>query len=52
MKTVKLYEKVGFVNCLVIMDMEFEKAKDKVGLLEVNTSYVRTWAELRDRFIS
>ena len=38
MKIVKLYARGGFVICLVIMVMELENVKDKVGLLEVNTT--------------
>ena len=36
MKTVKLYARGRFVTCLFFIDMEFEKVKDKVGMLEVN----------------
>ena len=38
MKIVKLYSRCGFVTRLVLMDMQFEKVKDKVGLLESNTT--------------
>ena len=42
---VKLYAGGGFVIRLIIMDMEFVKIEDKVGLVEVNTTaageYVR-----------
>ena len=38
MKTVKLYARSGFVTDLVLTDMEFEKVKEKVGPLEVNTT--------------
>ena len=38
MNIVKLYYRSGFLTCLVLMDMVFEKIKDKVGLLEVNTT--------------
>ena len=38
---VKLYNISGFVICLVLMDMEFENIKDKVGLVEVNTTVAR-----------
>ena len=41
MKIVKLYYRGGFVTCLVLMDMEFKNIKDKVGLLEVNTTAAR-----------
>ena len=41
MKTVKLYPKGGFVTRLVLMDMELEKVKYKVVLLEVNTIAAR-----------
>ena len=41
MKTVKLYARGGFLTRLVLMDMEFGKVKDKVGLLEVNTTAAR-----------
>ena len=41
MKIVKLYARGGFVTCLVFMDMEFEKFKDIVGLLEVNITAAR-----------
>ena len=33
MKTIKLNARCGFVTCLVLMDTEFEKVNDKVGLL-------------------
>ena len=38
MRIVKLYARGGFLTHLVLMDMEFEKVKDKVGLLKVNTT--------------
>ena len=38
MKVVKLYAHGGFVVRLVLMDMEFDKIKDLVGLAEVNTT--------------
>ena len=38
MNLVKLYERGGFVISLVLMDMVFEKIKDKVGIAEVNTT--------------
>ena len=41
MKTVKLYDRSGCVTQLVLMDMEFEKVKDKVDLMEVNTKAAR-----------
>ena len=41
MKIVKLYARGGFVIHLVLMDMEFETIKDKVGLVEVNTTAAR-----------
>ena len=37
-KIVKLYARGGFVNGLALMDVEFEKVKEKVFLLEVNTT--------------
>ena len=41
MNIVKLYSRGGFVTFLVIMDMEFEKVRYKVGLLEFNTTAAR-----------
>ena len=38
MNTVKLYARGGFVIRLILMDMEIETIKDKVGLVEVNTT--------------
>ncbi len=35
---VKLYAQVGFVICLVLMDMYFEKVKDKFDKVEINTT--------------
>ena len=40
-KILKLYARGRFVTCLFFMDMEFEKVKDKVGMLEVNTTSAR-----------
>ena len=41
MNIVKLYARGGFVIHLVLMDTEFEKIKDKVGLVEVNITAAR-----------
>ena len=41
MNIVKLYARGGFLIRLVLMDTEFEKIKDKVGLVEVNTTAAR-----------
>ena len=41
MKVVKLYARGGFVVRLVFIDMEFDKIKDLVGLVEVNTTAAR-----------
>ena len=49
MKTIKLYSRGGFVTSLVIMDMEFEKIKDKVFLLEVNNTTARDHVEEIER---
>ena len=38
MEIVNVYPRGGFVNFLVLMDMVFEKVKEKVGLVEVNTT--------------
>ena len=38
MKTVKLYARGGFITHLVLMDVEFEKVEEKVGLLEGYTT--------------
>ena len=40
-KIVKLYARGGFTVNLCLMDMEFEKIKDLVGFLEVNTTAAR-----------
>ena len=37
----KIYALHGFVVRLVLMDMEFEKIKDEVGLVEINTTAAR-----------
>ena len=51
MKTVKLYARCGFVTRLVLMDTELKKVKDKVGLLEVNTTAARDHAvEIEKKF--
>ena len=44
MKMAKLSARGGFVIILFLMDMEFEKNKDKVALVEVNTTAVRNHA--------
>ena len=44
MKTGKLYARGGFVTRLVLMDIELQKVKDKVGLMEVNTTAARDHA--------
>ena len=41
MNIVKLYTRGSFVIRLFLMDMEFEKIKDNVGLAEVNTTAAR-----------
>ena len=41
MNIVKLYARGGFLICLVLMDTEFEKIKDKVVLVEVNNTAAR-----------
>ena len=51
LKIVKLYVRDGYVTCLVIMDMEFEKVKDKVGLLEINTTSAREYVANIERQI-
>ena len=49
---VNLYARGGFVIRLVLMDIEFEKIKDKVVLVEVNTTevfnlrYARLWHDM------
>ena len=40
MKMVKLYARGGFITRLVLMDIEFKKAKDKVDLFGINTTSV------------
>jgi len=40
-KIMKIYALHGFVVRLVLMDMEFEKIKDEVGLVEINTTAAR-----------
>ena len=41
MNIIKIYARDCFVIRLVLMDMEFETIKDKVGLVEVNTTSAR-----------
>ena len=41
MKVVYGYARGGFVVNLMLMDMEFEKVKDKLPLVEVNTTAAR-----------
>ena len=41
MKIVKLYAKGGFQVKVVLMDKEFDKIRDAVGHLEINTTAVR-----------
>ena len=40
-KIVKLYARDGFTVNLCLMDMEFDKIKDLLGFLEVNTTAAR-----------
>ena len=41
MKIVKLYALGGFRVRVILMDMEFEKVKDEVELVELNTTAAR-----------
>ena len=41
MKVVYGYARGGFVVNLILMDMEFEKVKDALPLVEVNTTAAR-----------
>ena len=41
MKIVKLYALGGFRVRVILMDMEFEKVKDEVALVELNTTAAR-----------
>ena len=41
MNIIKLYARGRLVIRLFLMDMEFEKIKDKVGLVEINTTAAR-----------
>ena len=41
MKIVKLYAGGGFLTRLVLMDIELSYVKDKICLLEVNTTAAR-----------
>ena len=43
MKIVKLYAKGGFQVKVILMDKEFEKIKDAVGHLEINTKTAREY---------
>ena len=40
-KIVQLYACGGFITRVTLMDMEFEKVKDELGLIDVNTTAVR-----------
>ena len=40
-KIVQLYARGGFIIRVILMDMEFEKVKDELGLVDVNTTAVR-----------
>ena len=40
-KVVKVSARAGFIVCLVMIDMEFVKIKDKFGKVEVDTAAVR-----------
>ena len=49
-KIVKLYARGRFVTGPFIMDMKSEKVKEKVGLMEVNTTAARehvAWIEIQ-----
>ena len=41
MKVVKLYAKGGFVVHLVLMDMKFEKSREELHIVQVNTTAAR-----------
>ena len=38
---VQLYSRGGFIIRVILMDMEFEKIKDDMGLVDVNTTAAR-----------
>ena len=40
-KIVQLYARGGFIIRVILMDMEFEKVKDELGLIDVNTTAAR-----------
>ena len=39
--SVQLYARGGFIICVILMDMEFEKVKTQLGLVNVNTTAAR-----------
>ena len=43
-KVSKLYAHGGFTVCTILMDQEFEKVKDRIPSLEVNTTVPREHA--------
>ena len=40
-KILQLYARGGFIIRVIFMDMEFEKVKDELGLVDVNTTAAR-----------
>ena len=50
-KIVKVYAQGGFIVCLVLMDMEFEKIKDDFDKVEVNTTTAREHVAENERGI-
>ena len=36
-----IYGRGGFIVCIILMDMEFEKLTDKIDNLEINTTAAR-----------
>ena len=40
-RIVQLYARGDFIICVILMDMEFEKVKDELRLIDVNTTAAR-----------
>ena len=38
---IKLYVRGGFIICVILMDMEFEKVAELLGIIEVNIAVAR-----------
>ncbi len=42
-RVINLYARGGYIVDLIMMDQEFEKSKEKLGLIKVNTTAAREY---------